>query len=308
MKPHAWRFGNFVALAIALAGPALAQDAAQPASASASAGASADEDLDFDKSEPDFTVITLPTNLRIPRHKLAFFLTHRFARDLGRGSFGDLVSDFFGFDGGAQIGLGLRFGLFRGTQLAFYRTSDRTIEFLVQSELVSPRRHPIGVSLQASIEGTDNFGLSDPQIEGNESHTSPALSLIVSRKFSSDRGAVYLVPRWVGNSNIAEQPSDPDNSTFLLGIGLRVRLWGSTYLAGEYLPRLAGYKGAFCSGDFCLGDTDSLLTFAIEKQVGGHAFQLNFSNGLGTTPRQTVVEQTRENNWYIGFNLSRKFY
>jgi hypothetical protein len=269
--------------------------------------AATDDDLDFDPSEPDFTVINLPTNLRLPRHKLGFSLTHRFARPLGRGDFGDLVSDFFGFDGGAQIGLGLRFGLFRGTQLAIYRTSDRTTQFSLQSELVSPRRHPLGVSLQASIEGTDNFALSDPRSESEESEFSPAFSLVISRRLGA-RGAFYLVPRWVGNSNLSTERSGADNSTFLLGVGLRLRLYGSTYLAGEYLPRLAGYKGSFCTGDFCLGDTKSLLSFAIEKQVGGHAFQINFSNGLGTTPRQTAAEQTRDNDWFIGFNLSRKFF
>ncbi len=306
MSARGWRLGTVIALNLALAGPAFAQDPPPPANASAGTGASADEDLDFDPSEPDFTVINLPTNLRMPRHKLGFFLTHRFARDLGRGSFGDLVSDFFGFDGGAQIGLGLRFGLFRGTQILFYRTSDRTMQFAAQTELVSQRRHPVGLSLQASIEGTDNFGLSDPQ--GREdAEFSPAFSFVVSRKLGT-HGAAYLVPRWVGNTNLLGETADTDNSTFLLGLGLRVRVFGSTYLTGEYLPRLSGYKGAICSDDFCLDNTDSLLTFAIEKQVGGHAFSINFSNGLGTTPRQTVTEQTRDNNWYIGFNLSRKFY
>jgi hypothetical protein len=274
---------------------------------SASSATAPEPDLDFDPAEPDFTIITLPTNLRLPRHKLGFGLTHRFARPLGRGDFGDLVSDFFGFDGGAQIGLGLRFGLFRGTQIAIYRTSDRTIQLYEQTELVSPRRHAIGVSVQASIEGTENFGLSDPRIEGLDATFSPALSLVISRKFGT-RGSAYLVPRWVGHTSLIDKQHDEDDSTFLLGVGLRLRLFGSTYFAGEYLPRLAGYKGSLCAGNICLGDTKPLLTFAIEKQVGGHAFQLNFANGVGTTPRQTVVEQTRESDWFIGFNLSRKFY
>jgi Membrane bound beta barrel domain (DUF5777) len=276
-----------------------------PTTASANAPV-LDEDLELDPSEPDFTVITLPTNLRLPKHKLGFFLTHRFARQLGRGDFGDLASDFFGFDGGAQIGLGLRFGLFPGTQLGIYRTSDRTIQLYAQSEIVSQRKHAIGVSLHASVEGTENFGLSDPRVPGLDAIYSPAFSLVVSRKLGT-RGAAYLVPRWVGNTPLSEdQPGD--DSTFLLGVGLRVRLYGSTYVTGEVLPRLAGYKGALCSGTVCIGDTDTLVTFAIEKQVGGHAFSINFSNGTGTTPRQTVTDQTRENDWYIGFNLSRKFY
>ncbi len=294
------------AFASAFAFGSPSRSVAQTPAAPPGAAPTFDEDLELDPSEPDFTVITLPTNLRLPKHKLGFFLTHRFARPLGRGDFGDLASDFFGFDGGAQIGLGLRFGLFPGTQLGIYRTSDRTIQLYAQSELVSQRKHAIGVSLHASVEGTDNFGLSDPRAEGLETVYSPAFSLVVSRKLGT-HGAAYLVPRWVGNTPLSQnQPGD--DSTFLLGVGLRVRLYGSTYITGEVLPRLAGYKGALCSVDVCIGDTDTLVTFAIEKQVGGHAFSINFSNGTGTTPRQTVTDQTRDNDWYIGFNLSRKFY
>ena len=64
-----------------------------------------DEDLDLDPAEPDFEIVDLPTNLRLPKHRLAFRLTHRFTRPLDEGDFSDLLADFFGFDGGAQIGL-----------------------------------------------------------------------------------------------------------------------------------------------------------------------------------------------------------
>ena len=71
----------------------------------------------------------------------------------------------------------------------------------------------------------------------------------------------------------------------------------------EYHPRLAGYKGNRGGGDRA-----SLISFGIEKRVGGHAFQLNFSNDLGTTPAQTARGQQGGNDWFIGFNISRKFY
>jgi hypothetical protein len=260
--------------------------------------ATKDDDLEIDPSEPDFTVITLPTNLRLPRHKLVFSLTHRFSRPLGEGDFGDLAQDLFGFDSGAQIGLGLRFGLFPGTQLGIYRTSDRTIELFAQTELLSQKSHAVGVSLHASVEGLDNFS----------ENYSPAFSLVVSRKLGT-RGAFYLVPRFVANSNLntaVQQPGavlDDRDSTFALGIGLRLRVHGAAYITGEYLPRLAGYKG---SRGF--GDTDPLVTFGIEGQVGGHVFALTFANDLGTTPRQTVLGEASPLGWFIGFNLSRKFY
>src|SRR3990170_3532213 len=100
-----------------------------PASDPLAAQDAPEDDLEIAPAEPDFTVITLPTNLRLPRHKVAFRLTHRFARPLSEGDFGDLLADLFGFGSGAQIGLGLRLAPFRGKHLMVYRTSDRTIQF-----------------------------------------------------------------------------------------------------------------------------------------------------------------------------------
>ena len=70
----------------------------------------------------------------MPRHASAFRVTHRFTRSLGQGNFGDLLGDGFGTDGGAQIVLENRFGLFSGTQLGVHRTSDKTIQFFGQQQ------------------------------------------------------------------------------------------------------------------------------------------------------------------------------
>ena len=81
-------------------------------------------------------MIGLPTTLKMPRFASAFRVTHRFTRSLGAGDFGDLAEDFFGFDGGAQIGLEYRFGIMSGTQIGIHRTSDRTIQFFAQHHLI----------------------------------------------------------------------------------------------------------------------------------------------------------------------------
>src|SRR5262245_56230430 len=88
---------------------------------------SADDDPDRDpnRNQPDFTIVNLPTTLRVPRFKSAFRVTHRFGRPLGAGDFGDLANDFFGLDSGAQIGLEYRFGLIRGGQIGINRTSNK---------------------------------------------------------------------------------------------------------------------------------------------------------------------------------------
>ena len=283
-----------VALLLVSASPAWAQD--PPASAY-------DEDLDLDRAEPDFNVVILPTNLRLPKHKVAFRLTHRFARPLGDGDFSDLVADFFGFDGGAQIGLGLRFGLFRGTQLGLYRTSDRTIQVHGQQEVLREGRSPVGLSVAASVEGLNNFGLSDWPPGAEPLHEfSPSIAVILSRKLGT-RAAFYVVPSWVGNTRVVPSAPGGDDGTLVLGLGARIRLTGSMAVVGEYHPRLAGYRG-----DLGSGDPDSLATFGLEWRVGGHAFQLNFSNALGTTPAQVARGAQGADGWFIGFNLTRKFY
>jgi Membrane bound beta barrel domain (DUF5777) len=284
--------------------PPLLEAQAAPAAAARPPVASAgyDNDLDTDPAEPDFTVIDLPTNLRVPKHRIAFRLTHRFARPLGDGSFSDLAADFFGFDAAAQIGFGLRFGLFHGSQLGIYRTSNRTIQLHLQQELLRRAQSPVGLSVVGSVEGLDNFGLSAEPQPPPLHEFSPSIALVLSRQLGT-RGAVYAEPSWVGHTRVDPSAPGTDDSTLVLGLGARLRVTRTMSFVGEYHPRLAGYEG-----DLGSGATESVATFGIEGRVGGHSFQLNFSNALGTTPAQIARGQQGRAGWFIGFNLTRKFF
>ncbi len=269
--------------------------ATPPSPAPAPAAAWSDEE--GNPAIPDFTTINLPTTLRLPRHKLAFRITHRFARPLGDGDFGDLAADFFGFDSGAQIGLELRFGLFAGTQFGVYRTSDRTIQLFAQQDLMQQGDRPIGLAAYATFEGLDNL-----QVE-----YSPGFTLVASRTFG-EWGALYLVPGWVGNTNLIDEEGE-DNNTFILGVAGRLRLGEVYAITGEVVPRIAGHE-----------HQETQINFAFERRAGGHNFQINFGNALGSTLAQVargggpVQHEHGEHggeegtHWYIGFNLSRKFY
>jgi len=246
-----------------------------------------DPDLDLSVSQPDFSVVTLPTTLRLPRFKSAFRVTHRFGRPLGDGSFGDLAGDLFGLDAGAQIGLEYRFGLMRGLQAGIHRTSNKTIEFFSQYNLMQQTAsRPIGVGVLASIDGTNNF---------RDSY-SPAIGVAISRTLGG-RGAVYIEPVWVNNSNPEPEELVDDNSTFLVGLAARLRVRPTVYLVGEIVPRVSGYDPGVTHG-----------TFGIEKRAGGHSFQLNFSNGFATTMGQLARGGFTNDDWYMGFNISRKFF
>lgn len=245
-----------------------------------------DPDLDPNKAQPDFGLATLATNLRLPKHKMVFRMSHRFGRPLGQGDFSDLVADFFGFDSGALIGLELRYGLIRGGQVGINRTSDRTIQFFGQYELTSQKSFPVGISALATAEGTDNFSDS----------YSPGLAAVVSREIG-DRGALHVQPAWINNTNQNPAELVDDNNTMVVGLGTRLRIRKSTYLVLEASPRVGGYA-----------PNVTLVSFGIEQQAGGHMFQLNFSNGVGTTLANVARGGTSYDDWYIGFNLSRKFY
>jgi hypothetical protein len=266
--------------------PAYAQEPAAAAAQSEPDTAPVRNDRAVDPAQPDFTLVALPTTLRIPRFGSSFRVTHRFNRPLAQGSFGDLLSEAFGMDSGARIGLEYRFGLMSGTQLGFYRTSDRTIEFFVQQHIVRQGSgKPVGIDALVSAEGTNNF----------KDSYSPAIGGVISRTFGR-HGAVYAQPIWVNNSNPLPSELAEDNSTFVIGFGGRVRVRPTVYLVAEAAPRV-GYR------------PDTMhASFAIEKRAGGHSFQLNFSNGLGSTLAQVARGGVSNDNWYFGFNLSRKFF
>jgi hypothetical protein len=270
--------------------------AAAPATPQAEAApAQAKEERDdevLNRSQPDFTLINLPTGLRLPKWKSAFRITHRFTRPLGDGDFGSLAEDFFGLDSGAVIGMEFRIGIMKGGQVGVYRTnSDRTIQLFGQYDLKQQSESfPLGIAAYASIDGTNNFRNS----------YSPALGAILTREFG-DHGAIHVEPIWVNNTN--ERPSEivDDNDTFLLGVGGRIRVRPTVYLVAEVVPRISGYDPKKTSG-----------SFAIEKRAGGHAFQLIFSNTFGLTMAQ-IARGGEPNgdggsNWYLGFNISRKFF
>ena len=280
--------------------PALAADGADPAKApgqaagqaAAAAGQSQvapedDPDLDIDPLQPDFTLIALPTTLRMARMKSAFRVTHRFTRSLGQGDFGSLLEDFFGIDAGAAIGLEYRFGIMRGAHVGIRRTNNRTIEFQTEYNLLSQRNaKPVGLSAFASIDGTNNF---------RDSYT-PALGVVVSRTLGPV-GTVYVDPIWVNNSNPLPSELADHNNSFLLGLGTRLRIRPSVYLVGEIIPRVAGYDPGV-----------NQASFGIEKLLGGHVFQLNFSNSFATTTGEIARGGLSNDDWYLGFNISRKFY
>jgi hypothetical protein len=108
---------------------------------------------------------------------------------------------------------------------------------------------------------------------------------------------LYAEPIYVFNTNPLDTATGNDQNTLMLGLGARVRVRPAMYLVGEVTPRLAGYKPGV-----------DQVSFGVEGRAGGHLFQFNVGNGLGTTLGQLARGGVDNNSWFIGFNISRKFF
>ncbi len=269
---------------LAVAAAAEEPQSTAPGQQAIQSDASGNDDADPVLAEPDFRVLNLPSTLRLPVHGSNFQLTHRFNGNLRQGSFTDNASNLFGLDQGAAVGFEYRFGIARHLQAAVYRTAiDKTFQFYGKYDAVRQNQSiPVSLSALLSVEGADNF----------QERYSPAVGVVVSRMVA-DRLALYTTPVWVHNTAAL---LNIERDTVMVGLGGRVRVSDTVYLVGEVIPRAGGYS----PGKPAYG-------FALEKQAGGHMFQLNFNNGQGTTFGQ-LARGGFADSLYLGFNLARKFY
>lgn len=265
------------------------QSSGSPSQTTAVAATSAvatqdDDDAVLQPAQPDFRVINMPTTLRLPRFKSSVDITHRFAGNLRRGSFSEQASRLFGIDEGAVVGFEYRFAIARHVQAVAYRTAiARTIQLYGKYDAINQTGSmPLSVSALVSIEGADNL----------QEQYAPAIGASVSRMFG-EVATLYAVPIWVHHSAAA---TGVDRDSSFLGVGGRLRIRPTVYLAAEMSPRLSGYAP---------GTTE--FGFAIEKRAGGHLFQLNFTNTTGSTFAQIARGGTPA-SLSLGFNLTRKFF
>ncbi len=257
--------------------------------ASACLAIAQDDDAVLNPAEPDFTLISLPTSLRLPEHKFAFRVTHRFLRPLDCDTCGSsLLGDALGLDEGAQVGLELRFAPIRRLEVGVNRVSDKTVEFFTEYSLFRQGGQlPVNLSIFGGIDGSGNFS--------GDSH-SPSLSAVVSRQFGRWI-SLYVEPTWVNNSNPLPKEVVDHNDTFYIGLGGRFRVMRTVYLVAETAPRTGGYRPG-----------TNYASFGLEKRIGGHMFQVNFSDSFGTTPVQIARGGASSSDWYLGFNITRKFF
>ena len=174
---------------------------------------------------------------------------------------------------------------------------------------------PFTLDILASIEGLNNFHRGNV-VEDEDNEYATALGMVLSRTVSG-RAAFYLQPSYIIHSNtystagclehiehghdvpgcVDATTTGVESNTLLVGLSSRIRVTPQVYLVGSWTPRASGFRPGV-----------SLKTFGIEKRLGGHAFQLNVSNSLGTTMAQMARGASNNRDWFLGFNITRKFF
>ena len=274
------------ALSILVAAPVAAQTPAPPT-----------------RNEVEQNVVNLPTTQPMRATGHHFRITHRFARDWNRGTFGQLAEDLFGLDSGAIIGLDYRFAPTSRLQAGIYRSMlFKTIQVSGRFDAWQQESFPVGLSFLASVEGTNNM---------SDDHA-PGLGFVASRSVGQ-LITLYASPTFVWNTSavheveIEDGHEDHDHTVVLpglddgysdtayVGVGARVRILSGTFLVGEFSPRVWGHSPG-----------RGIWGAAIEKQTRGHVFQLNFTNSFGTTFGQ-IASGGDTHNVYLGFNIARRF-
>jgi hypothetical protein len=257
--------------------------------------------------ELDQAVVNVPTTMPLPRHKSYFRITHRFTRDLRRGSIGELAEDGLGLDNGAIIGLEYRFALTSDLQAGIHRSIlGKTIHTFGKWDVrrQSPDGLPFGLSVTGGVEAQNNMHL-DPQ---------PGISATISRMHGTWL-ALYAAPTYVHDAHTptlrasheghehggeepdptAEIPGEDHNDTAFIGLGMRARIRETVSFVAEVSPRIFGYR-----------PDRAAWNVGIEKLTRGHVLQLNFGNNFDSTPGM-VARGGSPHDVYMGFNLSRKF-
>jgi hypothetical protein len=97
------------------------------------------------------------------------------------------------------------------------------------------------------------------------------------------------------HNDSAGATESPRNTTYM-GLGGRVRLGSSTYVAAEVAVRVQGYA-----------PDQPGYGVSIEKRVGAHMFSMTFTNTFATTFAQ-LARGGAANSLFLGFNLGRKFF
>jgi hypothetical protein len=215
--------------------------------------------------------------------RLEVLFTHRFQQAVNQG--GD-SHNLWGLDGGADVGIGLAYGVAPHLDLSVYRASFQEDFELAGKFLVfeQAQRLPLTVAVRAGLDHLRRPGVEDPN--------RPFAQLLLARKLAP--GINLLVsPSWVRDTPLLR-------NAFNVPLGLTFPFPGDSLIEVEYIPANRDLRGSL-----------DAWHVALSKSVGGHIFEIVAGNSRATTVDQMLGGDSaagfRQRDVRLGFNIVRDF-
>lgn len=237
-----------------------------------------------------------------------FIISHRFG-DLYQENAFSILYNFFGFSGGANMRIGLDYGITNWLEVGGGRSNfDKTYDGFVKARILrqssGDRSMPVSMTWYSGISMiTDTTNeMLDPYFVNGIGYSN---QLIIARKFS-DGFSLQLMPTHV-HRNLVDLNSNP-NDLFAIGAATKMRIAKQIDLTAEYFYTLPGQ----------LPDGyDNCIAVGADFITKGHVFQLQLTNSPYLIPEHyiaktqgNIVEQVNgktEFNIRFGFNITRTF-
>ncbi len=244
----------------------------------------------------EYYLVNLPTNRPRPARSVHLRFSHRFDTPVV-GKTG-VLRDLFGLDSTSSVSsFGVEVGLTKWLSMVSFRMPIRgqqTIEWGPQVYLLQQGpKIPISLSFRATVEGQKNF---------TERFTTN-LQPVISRSFGT-RAELFVVPTFsiaVPRRSLTFDfpitPGEARDNLASIGIGGSIRVRPAVAVVGEWIPRVAGYRGFGTSHTYSIG---------IQRKTNRHVFSLVFSNNSFSTTTRMVTDGTQDVR--IGFNIYRRIW
>ena len=269
------------------AGPGSPASPASPASPPTSDALLAAQ-IEPGKSDPVGTrLIDVATPFTVGRRRLELLFTHRFDQAINEGA---NAHNLWGLDSGADVGIGLTYGLLRHLDLSVYRSSfQEDFELAGKLQVLGQSaRMPLSAAVRAGADLLGRLGVEDPH--------RPFAQLLLARNLAAGWN-VFASPSWVHDTPLLR-------NAWNVPVGVTAPLPGKWLLDGEVI-----------AGNRALRDVPGASRLAwhaaFAKQIGWHRFQIVLGNSRATTVDQIVggdfAGGFTTHDLRLGFNLVRYF-
>ena len=228
---------------------------------------------------------------------LEFIFAHRF------GPVNNGLFDFFGLDE-AYVRLGLDYGISKNLSVSIGRNSvDKTVDGYLKYRIIRQSKGARIFPVTVTALGGTAYRVSPHKDEVPDGFTNIdrlayVAQILIARKVDPNL-SLQIMPTFIHKN--AVDRSIENNDQFALGFGMRQKVGRSVALTGEYYYR---FRVPEANPSF------NTLGFGVEIDVGGHVFQILFTNTTGLTERAFITETEgdfADGDIHFGFNVTRTF-